>query len=97
MLFCHYCLSAFSYLIVSQPYVYEMMFLSSVFIMSVDFSLLKSLVCACSHLLASKSVSDAKTVITMVKQPVFLRSMSAPSDLEMIANQDLEFTHAPPR
>lgn len=33
----------------------------------------------------------------MVKQPVFLRSMSAPSDLEMIANQDLEFTHAPQR
>ncbi|TKS78950.1 putative E3 ubiquitin-protein ligase HECTD4 [Collichthys lucidus] len=46
---------------------------------------------------ASKSVSDAKTVIPMVKQPVFLRSMSAPSDLEMIANQDLEFTHAPQR
>lgn len=33
----------------------------------------------------------------MVKQPVFLRSMSAPSDLEMIANQDLEFTHASQR
>lgn len=47
--------------------------------------------------LASKSVSDAKTVIPMVKQPVFLRSMSAPSDLEMIANQDLEFTHASQR
>ncbi|KAF6729287.1 putative E3 ubiquitin-protein ligase HECTD4 [Oryzias melastigma] len=46
---------------------------------------------------ASKSVSDAKTVIPMVKQPVFLRSMSAPSDLEMIASQDLEFTHAPQR
>ncbi|KAG7243852.1 hypothetical protein INR49_006006 [Caranx melampygus] len=46
---------------------------------------------------ASKSVSDAKTVIPLVKQPVFLRSMSAPSDLEMIANQDLEFTHAPQR
>lgn len=46
---------------------------------------------------ASKSVSDAKPVIPMVKQPVFLRSMSAPSDLEMIANQDLEFTHAPQR
>lgn len=46
---------------------------------------------------ASKSVSDAKTVIPMVKQPVFLRSMSAPSDLEMIANQDLEFMHAPQR
>lgn len=46
---------------------------------------------------ASKSVSDAKTVIPMVKQPVFLRSMSAPSDLEMIANQDLEFAHASQR
>ncbi|XP_031704959.1 probable E3 ubiquitin-protein ligase HECTD4 isoform X2 [Anarrhichthys ocellatus] len=46
---------------------------------------------------ASKSVSDTKSVIPMVKQPVFLRSMSAPSDLEMIANQDLEFTHAPQR
>ena len=33
----------------------------------------------------------------MAKQPVFLRSMSAPSDLEMIASQDLEFTHAPQR
>lgn len=47
--------------------------------------------------LASKSVSDAKSVNPMVKQPVFLRSMSAPSDLEMIANQDVEFTHAPQR
>lgn len=46
---------------------------------------------------ASKSVSDAKTVIPLVKQPVFLRSMSAPSDLEMIANQDLEFAHATQR
>ncbi|XP_029685253.1 LOW QUALITY PROTEIN: probable E3 ubiquitin-protein ligase HECTD4 [Takifugu rubripes] len=46
---------------------------------------------------ASKSVSDAKSVNPMVKQPVFLRSMSAPSDLEMIANQDVEFTHAPQR
>lgn len=46
---------------------------------------------------ASKSVSDAKTVIPLVKQPVFLRSMSAPSDLEMIANQDLEFNHAQQR
>ena len=46
---------------------------------------------------ASKSVSDAKTVIPLVKQPVFLRSMSAPSDLEMIANQDMEFTHASQR
>ncbi|XP_070409286.1 probable E3 ubiquitin-protein ligase HECTD4 isoform X2 [Nothobranchius furzeri] len=46
---------------------------------------------------ASKSVSDAKTTIPLVKQPVFLRSMSAPSDLEMIANQDLAFAHAPQR
>ncbi|XP_026795565.1 probable E3 ubiquitin-protein ligase HECTD4 isoform X2 [Pangasianodon hypophthalmus] len=44
---------------------------------------------------ACKLVSDTKT--GMVKQPVFLRSMSAPSDLEMIANQDLEFTHATQR
>ncbi|KAL4646588.1 putative E3 ubiquitin-protein ligase HECTD4 isoform X5 [Arapaima gigas] len=42
---------------------------------------------------ACKSVSDTKTMTPTVKQPVFLRSMSAPSDLEMIANQDLEFTH----
>uniref|UniRef100_A0A8B9JW99 HECT domain E3 ubiquitin protein ligase 4 n=1 Tax=Astyanax mexicanus TaxID=7994 RepID=A0A8B9JW99_ASTMX len=42
---------------------------------------------------ACKSVSDTKSMIPLVKQPVFLRSMSAPSDLEMIANQDLEFTH----
>lgn len=53
--------------------------------------------CQSSVSLASKSVSDAKSVNPMVKQPVFLRSMSAPSDLEMIANQDVEFTHAPQR
>lgn len=53
--------------------------------------------CQSSISLASKSVSDAKSVNPMVKQPVFLRSMSAPSDLEMIANQDVEFTHAPQR
>uniref|UniRef100_A0A8C8HAD7 HECT domain-containing protein n=1 Tax=Oncorhynchus tshawytscha TaxID=74940 RepID=A0A8C8HAD7_ONCTS len=46
---------------------------------------------------ACKSVSDTKTVVPGVKQPVFLRSMSAPSDLEMIANQDLEFTHSSQR
>ncbi|XP_028827058.1 probable E3 ubiquitin-protein ligase HECTD4 isoform X2 [Denticeps clupeoides] len=46
---------------------------------------------------ASKSVSDPKTIVPVVKQPVFLRSMSAPSDLEMIANQDLEFTHSTQR
>ncbi|CDQ98865.1 unnamed protein product, partial [Oncorhynchus mykiss] len=46
---------------------------------------------------ACKSVSDTKTVVPGVKQPVFLRSMSAPSDLEMIANQDLEFPHSSQR
>lgn len=46
---------------------------------------------------ACKSVSDTKAVVPGVKQPVFLRSMSAPSDLEMIANQDLEFTHSSQR
>ncbi|KAJ7994262.1 hypothetical protein DPEC_G00264060 [Dallia pectoralis] len=46
---------------------------------------------------ASKSVSDTKSVVPGVKQPVFLRSMSAPSDLEMIANQDLEFPHSSQR
>ncbi|KAK6306389.1 hypothetical protein J4Q44_G00233140 [Coregonus suidteri] len=46
---------------------------------------------------ACKSVSDTKTVVPGVKQPVFLRSVSAPSDLEMIANQDLEFTHSSQR
>ncbi|XP_063042342.1 probable E3 ubiquitin-protein ligase HECTD4 isoform X2 [Engraulis encrasicolus] len=46
---------------------------------------------------ACKSVSDTKTVLPTVKQPAFLRSMSAPSDLEMIANQDLEFTHSTQR
>ncbi|TSW08319.1 putative E3 ubiquitin-protein ligase HECTD4 [Bagarius yarrelli] len=44
---------------------------------------------------ACKLMSDTKT--DMMKQPVFLRSMSAPSDLEMIANHDLEFTHATKR
>lgn len=61
------------------------------------FQQLKYFVYVCVCATASKSVSDAKTVIPLVKQPVFLRSMSAPSDLEMIANQDLEFTHAPQR
>ncbi|XP_048853239.1 probable E3 ubiquitin-protein ligase HECTD4 isoform X2 [Brienomyrus brachyistius] len=46
---------------------------------------------------ACKSVSDTKSTVPPVKQPVFLRSMSAPSDLEMIANQDLEFTHSSQR
>ncbi|XP_030623120.1 LOW QUALITY PROTEIN: probable E3 ubiquitin-protein ligase HECTD4 [Chanos chanos] len=46
---------------------------------------------------ACKSVSDAKASVAVVKQPVFLRSMSAPSDLEMIVSQDLEFTHTTQR
>ncbi|XP_051557544.1 probable E3 ubiquitin-protein ligase HECTD4 [Myxocyprinus asiaticus] len=46
---------------------------------------------------ACKSVSDAKSIVPIVKQPVFLRSMSAPSDLEMIANSDVEFTHGAQR
>lgn len=46
---------------------------------------------------ASKSVSDAKSILPVAKQPVFLRSMSAPSDLEMIANSDVEFTHGTQR
>ncbi|XP_069038398.1 probable E3 ubiquitin-protein ligase HECTD4 isoform X3 [Lepisosteus oculatus] len=41
---------------------------------------------------ACKSASETKAMTHTVKQPVFLRSMSAPSDLEMIANEDLEFT-----
>ncbi|RXN23820.1 putative E3 ubiquitin- ligase HECTD4 isoform X1 [Labeo rohita] len=44
-----------------------------------------------------KSVSDTKSMVPIVKQPVFLRSMSAPSDLEMIANSDVEFTHGAQR
>lgn len=47
-------------------------------------------------LAACKSVSDTKSH-PIVKQPVFLRSMSAPSDLEMIANSDVEFTHGAQR
>ncbi|XP_067256066.1 probable E3 ubiquitin-protein ligase HECTD4 isoform X7 [Chanodichthys erythropterus] len=46
---------------------------------------------------ACKSVSDAKSMAPIVKHPVFLRSMSAPSDLEMIANSDVEFTHGAQR
>lgn len=77
---------------VSQP-IFSVTFFSYVSV----FQQLKYFVCVCVCATALKSVSDAKTVIPMVKQPVFLRSMSAPSDLEMIANQDLEFTHAPQR
>ncbi|KAG2469563.1 HECD4 ligase, partial [Polypterus senegalus] len=46
---------------------------------------------------ACKSVSEAKPMSHNVKQPVFLRSMSAPSDLEMIANEDLEFNRGTQR
>ncbi|XP_064424272.1 probable E3 ubiquitin-protein ligase HECTD4 [Latimeria chalumnae] len=40
---------------------------------------------------ASKSASESKVISHTVRQPVFLRSMSAPSDLEMIGNEDSEF------
>uniref|UniRef100_A0A8D1MK80 HECT domain E3 ubiquitin protein ligase 4 n=1 Tax=Sus scrofa TaxID=9823 RepID=A0A8D1MK80_PIG len=43
---------------------------------------------------ACKSASETKVISHAVRQPVFLRSMSAPSDLEMIGNEDLEFTRA---
>ncbi|XP_032954347.1 probable E3 ubiquitin-protein ligase HECTD4 isoform X6 [Rhinolophus ferrumequinum] len=43
---------------------------------------------------ACKSASETKVISPAVRQPVFLRSMSAPSDLEMIGNEDLEFTRA---
>ncbi|ERE76481.1 putative E3 ubiquitin-protein ligase C12orf51-like protein [Cricetulus griseus] len=43
---------------------------------------------------ACKSASETKVASHAVRQPVFLRSMSAPSDLEMIGNEDLEFTRA---
>ena len=43
---------------------------------------------------ACKSASETKVIAHAVRQPVFLRSMSAPSDLEMIGNEDLEFTRA---
>lgn len=46
---------------------------------------------------ACKSASETKVVSHAVRQPVFLRSMSAPSDLEMIANEDLEFTRSSQR
>ncbi|XP_043571193.1 probable E3 ubiquitin-protein ligase HECTD4 [Chiloscyllium plagiosum] len=46
---------------------------------------------------ACKSSSETKVISHTVRQPVFLRSMSAPSDLEMIANEDLEFTRASQR
>ncbi|XP_040202102.1 probable E3 ubiquitin-protein ligase HECTD4 isoform X1 [Rana temporaria] len=43
---------------------------------------------------ACKSISDAKAISQAMRQPVFLRSMSAPSDLEMIGNSDLEFNRS---
>ncbi|XP_078523549.1 putative E3 ubiquitin-protein ligase HECTD4 isoform X2 [Lissotriton helveticus] len=46
---------------------------------------------------ACKSVSETKVIPHSARQPVFLRSMSAPSDLEMIGNEDLEFTRSNPR
>ncbi|XP_066465637.1 probable E3 ubiquitin-protein ligase HECTD4 [Tiliqua scincoides] len=46
---------------------------------------------------ACKSASETKVISHAVRQPVFLRSMSAPSDLEMIANEDLEFTRSSQR
>ncbi|XP_043924358.1 probable E3 ubiquitin-protein ligase HECTD4 isoform X2 [Protopterus annectens] len=46
---------------------------------------------------ACNSASEIKVISHTVRQPVFLRSMSAPSDLEMIGNEDLEFTRASQR
>ncbi|TRY90504.1 hypothetical protein DNTS_002641, partial [Danionella cerebrum] len=46
---------------------------------------------------ACKSVSDGKSMSPVVKPPVFLRSMSAPSDLEMIASTEAEFSHTAQR
>ncbi|MEE6503851.1 hypothetical protein FKM82_004993 [Ascaphus truei] len=47
---------------------------------------------------ACKSVSETKVISHAAHhQPVFLRSMSAPSDLEMIGSNDFEFNRANPR
>ncbi|XP_025916132.1 probable E3 ubiquitin-protein ligase HECTD4 isoform X4 [Apteryx rowi] len=46
---------------------------------------------------ACKSASETKVISHAVRQPVFLRSMSAPSDLEMIGNEDLEFARSSQR
>ncbi|OXB64167.1 hypothetical protein ASZ78_002097, partial [Callipepla squamata] len=46
---------------------------------------------------ACKSASEAKVISHAVRQPVFLRSMSAPSDLEMIGNEDIEFARSSQR
>ncbi|KAG9487790.1 hypothetical protein GDO78_007527 [Eleutherodactylus coqui] len=43
---------------------------------------------------ACKSTSEAKAISHAMRQPVFLRSMSAPSDLEMIGSNDLEFNRS---
>lgn len=52
---------------------------------------------SCLYPAACKSASETKVISHAVRQPVFLRSMSAPSDLEMIANEDLEFTRSSQR
>uniref|UniRef100_A0A8B9QIM2 HECT domain E3 ubiquitin protein ligase 4 n=1 Tax=Apteryx owenii TaxID=8824 RepID=A0A8B9QIM2_APTOW len=46
---------------------------------------------------ACKSASETKVISHAVRQPVFLRSMSAPSDLEMVGNEDLEFARSSQR
>ncbi|XP_053555727.1 probable E3 ubiquitin-protein ligase HECTD4 [Bombina bombina] len=46
---------------------------------------------------ACNSSSEAKVISQAMRQPVFLRSMSAPSDLEMIGSNDLEFNRSNPR
>ncbi|XP_061866394.1 probable E3 ubiquitin-protein ligase HECTD4 isoform X4 [Colius striatus] len=46
---------------------------------------------------ACKSASETKVISHAVRQPVFLRSMSAPSDLEMIGNEDIEFARSSQR
>ncbi|XP_030141341.4 probable E3 ubiquitin-protein ligase HECTD4 isoform X4 [Taeniopygia guttata] len=46
---------------------------------------------------ACKSATETKVISHAVRQPVFLRSMSAPSDLEMIGNEDIEFARASQR
>ncbi|XP_049722943.1 probable E3 ubiquitin-protein ligase HECTD4 isoform X3 [Elephas maximus indicus] len=43
---------------------------------------------------ACKSASETKVIPHAARQPLFLRSVSAPSDLEMIGSEDLEFTRA---
>lgn len=50
-----------------------------------------------SNIAACKSASETKVISHAVRQPVFLRSMSAPSDLEMIGNEDIEFARSSQR